>query len=156
MARRITGISRVIIAPFTVQWPSGRCLLAYAREGEMAVVATVPSPEHEHGDTSLWDVAARHLPTNVLDQNEGYTKWLMNHGWGMSVTPPTGSRGLDVNGSPWTVEVYKSHVLKSPCYSSDGAHIGRLTFEDQALMQNARALLDVPTRYDGVRLGQVA
>jgi hypothetical protein len=140
MTKRITGTGRVIVSPFTVQWPDGRCLLAYATDDNMAVVATVPVPDREHGDPSLWDVAARHLPTNVLDQNEAYGRWIMNHGWGMAVMPPK-KNGLILDGDAWSVDVYKTAVLKAPCYGSHGVHIGRLKFDDDALMAQARALL---------------
>ncbi|MFI2027005.1 hypothetical protein [Streptomyces buecherae] len=139
MAQRITGTGRVIVAPITVQWRTGQCLVAYAREGEMAIVATVPAPEVPHGESSLWDVAARHLPTNVVDQNESYGRWIMNVGWGMSVMPP--KRALFTSDEPWTVDVMKTARLKAPAYNSVGVHVGRLTFDDPQSMARARALL---------------
>jgi hypothetical protein len=142
MARKLTGTSRVQMAPFTISWhDQGRCILAYARQGPMAIVAAVPVPDVPHGVPSLWDVAARHLPTNILDQDESYGRWLMCSGWGLSVMP--GPTDLELAGEAWTVEVSKSVTLKVPCYGSDGVHIGLLTFDDAAVTEKAQSLLAV-------------
>lgn len=142
MSRTLTGVSRVQMAPFTISWhDQGRCILAYARQGPMAIVAAVPVPDVPHGVPSLWDVAARHLPTNILDQNESYGRWLMCAGWSLSVLPDPA--GLDVKGEAWTVDLAKSVTLKAPCYGSDGAHFGLLTFDDPMVMARARSVLAV-------------
>lgn len=139
MARQITGAERVVLAPFTAQWPDGRCILAYTRDEHMAIVATVPLPDRPHGDPSLWDVAARHLPTNIVDENEAYGRWLMCSGWGLAVMPTTD--GLILTGEKWTVTVDKSAVLKAPAYGSTGVHVGRLKFDDPAVEARSRTLL---------------
>ncbi|MBC2874028.1 MULTISPECIES: hypothetical protein [Streptomyces] len=70
MARRITGSDRVIMARFTAQWPDARCVLAYARHESTAVVATVPVSGTSPAAASLWELAARHLPSNAANETE--------------------------------------------------------------------------------------
>ncbi|MEV4443799.1 hypothetical protein AB0K09_33430 [Streptomyces sp. NPDC049577] len=139
MARRVKGTDRVIMAPFTAQWPDGRCVLAYAKDDAMAVVAIVPVPDAPHGSPSLWEVAARHLPASTLNETEAYGRWLLGTGWSLSVMPPAG--GLIVKDEGWTVEVFRSCVLKEPVYGSDGVHVGRMAFDNPAVMDKARSLL---------------
>lgn len=139
MARRITGSDRVIMARFTAQWPDARCVLAYARHGSMAVVATVPVPGTSPAAASLWELAARHLPPSTANETDAYGRWLLGAGWSMSVMPPVD--GLVAHGEPWTLEVARSAVLKEPAYGSDGVHVGRLTFESPRMMERAEVLL---------------
>ncbi|MFD9564393.1 hypothetical protein [Streptomyces sp. NPDC059994] len=139
MGQMLNGDSRVHLAPFTVSWPDGQCVLAYARQGGMAIVAAVQVPEVPYGAPSLWDVAARHLPTNLTDENEGYGRWLLCAGWGLSVMPDP--RGLDLSGEAWTVNVAKSVTLKAPAYGSDGLHVGYLWFDNPAVNAKAQGLL---------------
>ncbi|WP_438487463.1 hypothetical protein [Streptomyces sp. S186] len=137
--KKLTRDSRVLLAPFTHRWRSGHCVLAYAREDTMAVVATVPVPDVPDGDPTLWDVAGGHLPTNVSDEQEAYGRWIIDSGWGLSVMPHP--EGLTVDGSEWTVAVARTAMLKVPAYNSDGVHVGRLTFADPEVMARARALI---------------
>ncbi|MGI5337808.1 hypothetical protein ACQEVS_10605 [Streptomyces sp. CA-181903] len=139
MARRITGSDRVIMARFTAQWPDARCVLAYARHESMAVVATVPVPGTSPAAASLWELAARNLPSNPSNEADSYGRWLLGAGWSMSVMPP--AVGLVVHGEPWTLDVARSAVLKEPAYGSDGVHVGRLTFERAEVMEQAERLL---------------
>lgn len=139
MAKRISGADRVIMALLTSQWPDGRCVLAYAKHGAMAVVATVPVPDLPQSDSSLWEVAARHVPGNSLNETEAYGRWLLCTGWSMSVMPPV--HGLVVKGEPWSLDVLKTAVLKEPGYGSDGVHVGRMTFENEEVSDRVRKLL---------------
>ncbi|WP_171161919.1 hypothetical protein [Streptomyces sp. I05A-00742] len=141
MAKRITGTDRVIMAPFTAQWPDARCVLAYAKHGTMAVVAALPVPGESPAASSLWEVAARHLPSASASANEAeaYGRWLLGAGWSMSVMPPAG--GLVVHGEPWTVDVLRTAVLKEPAYGSDGVHVGRLAFANPEVLERAETLL---------------
>ncbi|MBD0743545.1 hypothetical protein [Streptomyces sp. CBMA152] len=142
MGRMLNGTSRVHLAPFTVSWEDqGQCVLAYAREGGMGIVAAVQVPEVPYGAPSLWDVAARHLPTNTTDQDEAYGRWLLCAGWSRSVLPDP--NGLDLTGEAWTVNVSKTAMLKAPAYGSDGVYVGYLWFDNPAVNAKAQGLLGV-------------
>ncbi|KNB52924.1 hypothetical protein [Streptomyces caatingaensis] len=139
MPKRITGTDRVIMARFTARWPDGRCVLAYARHGSMAVVASVAVPGAPAADGSLWETAARHCPANPANEADAYGRWLLCAGWSMSVMPPAG--GVTLSGERWSLEVLKTAVLKEPVYGSDGVHVGRLEFEDAAVPARLGELL---------------
>ncbi|MGK5642089.1 hypothetical protein ACSNOK_27800 [Streptomyces sp. URMC 126] len=127
------------MARFTAQWPDGRCVLAYARHETMAVVASVPVPGMSPVASSLWELAARHLPSNPANETDAYGTWVLGAGWSMSVMPP--AAGIVVHGEAWTLDVLRSAVLKEPAYGSDGVHVGRLTFASPQVMERAAALL---------------
>jgi hypothetical protein len=142
----LSGTGRVNVAPFTYEWedgqPGSRCVLAYTstgRFGDSAIVATVPVPDREDSDPSLWAVAVAHHDQRIDPSPEKLARWLVQVGWGIRVMPH--KHGLDLRDAAWSLRPVKAHELDTTAYGHSRLYLGHLVFDDEALADQARALL---------------
>lgn len=142
MSSRITGTTRLTIGRFLYDWNHGDyCLLAYASDGPMGVVATVPDANGNAPD--LWSIAARHESRTA--GHEDIARWCLCSGWAITMKPT--DQWFAVAGTSWTLDVrntlnsIKPHQYGNTAYGWSGAYVGTLTVDDQALQQQAHQLL---------------
>ncbi|MCY0942613.1 hypothetical protein [Streptomyces antarcticus] len=142
MPQRITGTSRLTIGRFLYDWDNRTyCLLAYARHGNMGVVATVPDVNGDAPD--LWSIAARHSPNNASHEDIG--RWCLCSGWALSSGRP--DHWFAAQNQQWTLDVrntlheIKPHQYGITAYGWHGAYVGILTPEDPDTRERAHRLL---------------
>lgn len=144
MPQWITGTTRLTIGRFLYDWDhADYCLLAYASDGNMGVVATVPDADGNAPD--LWSIAARHESRTASYEDLG--RWCLCVGWALTSKPK--DRWFSIVGEPWTLEVrntlhqVKPHQYGVTAYGWSGAHVGVLTAGTPEVQQRAHDLLKV-------------
>ena len=143
--RRITGTGRVIVGPFTYGINGERCILAYTSHGQHGIAAVIPITEGVA--PSLWDVAARNLPSGIAvkDQSEQYGRWCLNVAWSMEVIGSPGS--LRLNEAEWSLDVhhavneFKPHQYGRSVCGHYGVQVGTLTLVDDEQVRSLRESL---------------
>ncbi|MFI0262057.1 hypothetical protein ACH4OW_23805 [Streptomyces sp. NPDC017056] len=153
MPKTLSGTAPLIISPFRHRFdPAEFCLLAYSSYELRGVVGVLPD---EKGDTpSLWDMAGRNLPRNILPTSEAeeYGRWLLNCASALRLlTPPDAIR---VSGQRWdldlqrTVDRFKPHQYGETVYGWYGVHVGILSLGDEgkAITKHALAALQARRR----------
>ena len=145
MPKEIEGTSRLTIGRFLYDWNHrDYCLLAYAGDGKMGVVATVPT---EQGDApDLWSIAARHESLTASPEDIG--RWCLCSGWAMTNHPR--HEWFSVTGEKWTLSVrntlsgIRPHQYGTTAYGWSGAYVGSLTIENPEIRSRAWGLLGSP------------
>jgi hypothetical protein len=147
MAKDMHGTGRVTIFPFLHDWETGsRCVLAYTTTdgGLTAVLGVIPIEGNQFEPGDLFAMAARHA---FIGEWKGSHEqrcgcWLACLGSGSRTVRKTNT--IDVANTAWTVDMARAVDLDSPYYGHLRVHAGRLTLADDALMEQARALVPVP------------
>ncbi|MFG3495290.1 hypothetical protein [Streptomyces sp. NPDC047928] len=138
----VTGTSRVTVVSLLHTWPDRYCLLAYAgtgHYGDTAVIGHIPEPGV--AEVSLMDVAARHEPQRLYGNPVGRPDfaaacWLICTGWSGRGTPGPGT--VDIPSAAWTLQVERTVELGQSMYGHERLHVGRLRFDDPALLASRR------------------
>jgi hypothetical protein len=144
MARNMTGTGRVTIFPLLHLWETGsRCVLAYTTTdgGLTAVLGVLPVEGNVHEPGDLFGVAGRHgfigEWKGAHEQRAGC--WLACTGAGSRSVPKPGSS--DVPHTEWSLDMAQAVDLDSAYYGHTRVLAGRMTLADEALAEEARALV---------------
>ncbi|WP_369390821.1 hypothetical protein AB5J72_26580 [Streptomyces sp. CG1] len=140
----MSGTGRVTIFPFLHDWEtSSRCVLAYttADNGLTAVLGVIPVEGNVHEPGDLLALAGRH---GFIGEWKGSHEqrcgcWLACTGYSSRTVRKTGT--IDVPEAGWTVDMARAVDLDSPYYGHRRVFAGRISLDDQELMEQARALL---------------
>lgn len=143
MAKPLSGTGRVTIFPFLHDWETGsRCVLAYTTtdSGLTAVLGVIPVEGNVHEPGDLFALAARH---HFIGEWKGSHEqrcgcWLACTGSGSRTVRKPGTIDAEVG---WTVDMARAVDLDSPYYGHQRVYAGRITLDDEALMEQARALV---------------
>lgn len=147
MARDISGTGRVSIFPFLHDWEtSSRCVLAYTTtdNASTAVLGVIPVEGNVHEPGDLFAMAGRH---GFIGEWKGTHEqrcgcWLVCTGMGSRTVKKPGT--LDLIGVAWSLDMSRTVALDAPYAGHARVTAGRITFEDPALMTEARGLIRVP------------
>jgi hypothetical protein len=147
MARDIKGTGRLTIFPFLHDWETGsRCILAYTTTdgGLTAVLGVLPVEGNVHEPGDLLALAGRH---GFVGEWKGTHEqrcgcWLACLGSGSRTVRKAST--IDVPSTSWSLDMARSVDLDSPYYGHARVVAGRMTLDDEALAEQARALLDRP------------
>lgn len=143
MAKPLSGTGRVTIFPFLHDWETGsRCVLAYTTtdNGLTAVLGVIPIEGNQFEPGDLFALAGRH---GFIGEWKGSHEqrcgcWLASTGSGSRTVRKPGTIDAEVG---WTVDMARAVDLDSPYYGHQRVYAGRITLEDEALMDQARALI---------------
>jgi hypothetical protein len=147
MAKDLSGTGRVTIFPFLHDYQTGAwCALAYTTTdgGLTAVMGVIPVEGNEGEPGDLFAMAARH---GFIGEWKGSHEqrcgcWLACLGSGNRTVRKT--KTIDVANTAWTMDMARAVDLDSPYYGHQRVYAGRITLADDALMEQARALVPVP------------
>lgn len=147
MAKDLNGHGRVTIFPYLHDWQtSAWCALAYTTTdgGLTAVLGVIPVDGNEGEPGDLFAMAARH---GFIGEWKGSHEqrsgcWLACLGSGSRTVRKTAT--IDVANAAWTVDMARAVDLDGAYYGHLRVAAGRMALHDEALMEQARALVPVP------------
>jgi hypothetical protein len=147
MAKNTSGIGRVTIFPFIHDWETGsRCALAYTTTdgGTTAVMGVIPVEGNVHEPGDLFAMAGRH---GFIGEWKGSHEqrcgaWLACTGAGSRTVQKAGT--IDVPDAGWALDMARAADLEGAYYGHLRVAAGRITLDDPALMERARALVPLP------------
>jgi hypothetical protein len=132
MGRDVAGQGRVTIFPLVHDWETlSQCVLAYTTTdgGLTAVLGVIPVEGNVHEFVGEWK--------GTHEQRCGC--WLACVGSGSRTVRKPGT--LDVPAVSWSVDMARAVDLDGPYYGHSRVVAGRMTLDDAALEEEARALL---------------
>lgn len=144
MGRDVAGQGRVTIFPLVHDWETlSQCVLAYTTTdgGLTAVLGVIPVEGNVHEPGDLFALAGRH---GFVGEWKGTHEqrcgcWLACVGSGSRTVRKPGT--LDVPSVSWSVDMARAVDLDGPYYGHSRVVAGRMTLDDAALEEEARALL---------------
>lgn len=147
MARNMTGRGRVTIFSMLHDWETGsRCIMAYTTtdSGLTAVLGVLPVEGNQFEPGDLFALGGR---MGFIGEWKGTHEqrcgcWLACTGSGSRSVRKPGT--IDVPDTAWKLDMAQAVDLDSTYYGHGRVLAGRMTLEDAALEEQARALLKRP------------
>lgn len=144
MAKDMSGTGRLTIFPLLHDWVTGsQCVLAYTTTdgGLTAVLGVIPVEGNEFEPGDLVALGGRH---GFVGEWKGSHEqrcacWLACTGAGSRTVRKPGT--IDVPAAEWALDMVRTVDLDSAYYGHTRVAAGRMTLADEALAEEARALV---------------
>lgn len=146
MAKDLSGTGRVTIFDVLHDYPTGaHCVMAYTSAGhfgDTAVLGVVPVDGNVAEPGDLFAMAGRHDPGGLYGRSapeHARGAWLACLGSSARLVKKPGT--IDVHNTSWSLSMTQRVTLTTPMYGHQHVVAGRMSLEDSALEEQARALL---------------
>lgn len=144
MAKELSGTGRVTVFSVLHDWPNNFCVLAHATtgNGDTAVLGVIPVEGNEFEPGDLFAMAGRNRPESLYGSkgpDHARAAWLACLGFSARLCPKPDT--IDIPEAAWSLDMSKKVTMADTLFTYSHVAAGRFTFDDPALMDQARAIL---------------